>query len=567
MNLGQFRISAKIFALITLLAAVAAIITGTSIVGLRAMEGAVIKVEVAASEALLGARMNTALVALSRAEYELAANPTPDSLREAEIRIAEERRGLEERLATIRTTADNAQREMLLRVEALYARYLPRLEQTLETARRKVGSVELSDAQRELLASVQESREAASAFRAEVVKYLEYTDEQAAATVEYSRRAYFRTLWTMCIVAGVGIFIGVVAGRLVSQRGIVKPIAAVAAGLRRLAEGDLNVEVFGIGRRDEIGDIADAAQVFKENAVTRVRLEAEQKASTDRQLHRARMIEANIERFDGTVRSMLDGLASAATEMRATSEGMSATAEQTSRQAQAVAAGANQASSNVQTVAAATEELAASILEVTRQMTQSASTAGRAVAQVEQTDGAVRHLSQAVGRIGEVADLIKSIAGQTNLLALNATIEAARAGEAGKGFAVVASEVKSLANQTAQATEEIASQIAAVQDATRQSVEAIRMIGGTVREMDGISAQVAAAAEEQSAATSEITRNVTEAARGTSEVSQNIDGVSQGAGETGAAASQVLASAGELGRHAGVLRSEVDRFLAAIRSA
>jgi methyl-accepting chemotaxis protein len=246
---------------------------------------------------------------------------------------------------------------------------------------------------------------------------------------------------------------------------------------------------------------------------------------------------------------------------------MSATAEETERQSTAVAAASDQATANVQTVAAASEELSGSIAEIGRQVADSARIAGLAVEEANRTNGQVTALSEAAQKVGDVIRMINDIASQTNLLALNATIEAARAGEAGKGFAVVASEVKSLANQTARATEEIASQIEAIQAATTDTVEAIQRIGGTIGQISEISATIAAAVEQQGAATQEIARNVTEAATGTADVSSNIATVTRAAGETGAAASQVLSAAGELSQQGETLSAEVARFLQNIRAA
>jgi methyl-accepting chemotaxis protein len=261
------------------------------------------------------------------------------------------------------------------------------------------------------------------------------------------------------------------------------------------------------------------------------------------------------------VKDVVGIVASAASEMEASAQSMTATAEETNRQSTAVAAASEQAATNVQTVASAAEELSASIREIQQQMTTSARIAQQAVEQVDKTDVTVTGLVQAADKIGEVVNLISDIASQTNLLALNATIEAARAGEAGKGFAVVASEVKNLANQTAKATEEIGQQIAAMQTATGESVQAIRGIGETIKQISEVTTTVASAVEEQGAATQEISRNVQQAAAGTQEVSSNITGVSQAATQTGTAAGQVLNAARELAQQGQQLNTEIDGFL------
>lgn len=270
--------------------------------------------------------------------------------------------------------------------------------------------------------------------------------------------------------------------------------------------------------------------------------------------------------FEINIKSVVDSVAASATEMQATSQSMSATAEETNRQSTVVAAASEEATSNVQTVASAAEELSASVSEISSQVTQSTKIAQKAVEHATSTNDQIQELATAAQKIDEVVKLISDIAAQTNLLALNATIEAARAGDAGKGFAVVASEVKSLATQTAQATDEIAAQISAVQSATSNAVSAIGDITAVIAEINEISAAVAAAVEEQGAATQEIARNVQEAATGTREVSSNIAGVTQAAAETGTSAQQVLEAASELSRQSETLGTEVDKFLRQVRA-
>jgi methyl-accepting chemotaxis protein len=348
---------------------------------------------------------------------------------------------------------------------------------------------------------------------------------------------------------------------------VVTPLRRLRTVVAKLADQDFTVEVPDIERRDEIGEMAKAAQVFKERGIERGRLEAERAAERETREKRAQHMETLTKAFEIKVGSLVQGLSAAATEMRATAESMTATAEQTNTRSVAVAAASEQASANVQTVATAADELSASVAEIGRQVAQSADIAGLAVEDARHTDATVQALSESAQKIGEVVVLIQDIAEQTNLLALNATIEAARAGEAGKGFAVVASEVKSLANQTAKATEEIGAQINQIQDATKLSVDAIRKIGATISEISDIAATIASAVQEQGAATQEIARNVQEAARGTGEVSNNIGGVKEAAAESGSAASQVLSSAGELARHADQLTGHVNEFLAAVKTA
>jgi methyl-accepting chemotaxis protein len=292
-----------------------------------------------------------------------------------------------------------------------------------------------------------------------------------------------------------------------------------------------------------------------------------QDAMVEERAVRQRALETAISDFDVAVNEIIKSVASAATELQASAQSMSVTAEQTSSKTTTVAAASEEASANVQTVASASEQLSSSIAEIGRQASMSTKIAGQAVQEAHRTDGKVQGLADAAQKIGDVVTLINDIAAQTNLLALNATIEAARAGEAGKGFAVVASEVKSLANQTAKATEEIAEQIKAMQAATQDSVDAIKSIEQTITEMNQIATSIAAAVDEQDAATNEIARNVQEAARGTQDVSSNIVSVAEAAAETGSAAAQISGSSDLLAKQAETLRQQVDTFLNRARAA
>ncbi|MEN8197195.1 MAG: HAMP domain-containing methyl-accepting chemotaxis protein, partial [Pseudomonadota bacterium] len=370
------------------------------------------------------------------------------------------------------------------------------------------------------------------------------------------------------VLTGIIILFLVVASLIVIRGRIVKPISAIIDVMTRLAEGDNMVTVLGANRGDEIGEMAQAVQIFKDNALEKQRLEEEQAAAAQRAEEEKRQaMYALADRFERQVKDVVDGVSSSATEMQATAQQMSATAEETSRQSANVATASEQATANVQTVAATAEELSASIAEIGRQVMQSAKIAQNAVVEADSTNDTVKGLAEAAAKIGEVVDLINDIAGQTNLLALNATIEAARAGEAGKGFAVVAQEVKNLANQTAKATEEISTQITAVQEETNGAVGAIENIRSIIGEINDISTTISSAVEEQGVSTQEIARNVQQAATGTQDVNSNIDSVNRAASETGSAAGQVLGAAQEMSRQAEGLRGQVDDFLNEVRAA
>jgi len=366
--------------------------------------------------------------------------------------------------------------------------------------------------------------------------------------------------------AAVSLLFGLLAAYAIGT-GISHPIGRMTTAMQALAKGDTGVEVPCTDHRDEVGDMAKAVQVFKENAITRTRLEKEQAAEHTAREARARRMDDLNRAFDSQVGQALQAVGGAASEMESVSRSMSGTADDTNHRASAVAAASQQASANVQTVATAAEELASSIREIGRQMTNSHAITQAAAEQADRTQQAVRGLAEAANEIGNIVGLINDIAAQTNLLALNATIEAARAGDAGKGFAVVAGEVKSLANQTAKATEEISRQINGVRGDITGTVGAIEEIVTTIGRINEIATTIAAAVEEQDAATQEIARNVEQAARGTEDVSSNIEGVTRAAGEAGAAASQVAQSAARLSEQSDAMRRLVDRFLADVRAA
>ncbi|SEP40512.1 methyl-accepting chemotaxis sensory transducer with Cache sensor [Methylobacterium sp. UNC300MFChir4.1] len=386
-----------------------------------------------------------------------------------------------------------------------------------------------------------------------------YADDTAAQM----RPTLMRLLGGAAIIA---MMIGLLATLI--GRSVARPMRAMTAFMTDLAAGDLTREVPGAERRDEIGAMAAAVQVFKDNLIRTRQLEEETaQARASAEEHRKRAMREMADGFEAAVGGVIGTVSSSATELQATAGTMSGTAAETAAQSSAVAAAAEEAASNVNTVAAAAEELGSSVQEIGRQVDGAAELARQAVGEADQAGTLVHELSTAVARIGDVVGLISNIASQTNLLALNATIEAARAGAAGKGFAVVAAEVKALAEQTAKATSEISGQILQIQVSTGQAVASIGGITGRIREISNVATSIAAAVEEQGAATQEIVRNVAQAASGTGEVTGNIAGVAGAAEETGAAATQVLGAASELSRQSEHLTAEVARFLATVRAA
>jgi methyl-accepting chemotaxis protein len=348
---------------------------------------------------------------------------------------------------------------------------------------------------------------------------------------------------------------------------ILRRIGALQRSMQLLSEGDLDTEIYRSKQRDEIAAMADTLEIFRESMIKGRALSTEQDKDRTAKAERASRMEARIVEFEAAVRSALDNLQRSANSMQTTAQSMSATADHSSSLVSTVAAAAEETSANVQSVSAGTEELSTSIAEIGRQVVSSAQIAQKAVAEAGATDSTMQGLADNASRISVVVDLIQIIASQTNLLALNATIEAARAGEAGRGFAVVASEVKSLASQTAKATEEIRGQIASMQNVTTTAVSAIRNIGQVIGEINEVTTSIASAVEQQGAATREIARNIQHAAGGTSQVSSTIVGVSNASAEAGSAANEVLTASEALRREAEGLRADIDTFLGNIRAA
>ena len=373
----------------------------------------------------------------------------------------------------------------------------------------------------------------------------------------------------LSFVIAIVVMLSLVGSVIFTFAGVTRPMMRLNAAVGKMAAGELNIEIPGADRGDEVGDLAKTVIVIRGNAEQKARNEAEAKVSQDQyaaERRKADMIRL-ADTFETAVGEIVETVSSAATELEASASTLTSTAERAQELATTVATASEEASSNVQSVASATEELTSSVDRISRQVQESARMAGDAVGQARTTTERVSELSKAASRIGDVVELINTIAGQTNLLALNATIEAARAGDAGRGFAVVASEVKALAEQTAKATGEIGQQIAGIQAATQESVGAIKEISGTIEKLSEISSTIAAAVEEQGVATQEISRNVQQAAIGTQEVSSNITDVRRGASETGSASSQVLSAAQSLSGDSNRLKLEVDKFLNSVRAA
>ncbi|GLR87426.1 methyl-accepting chemotaxis protein [Bradyrhizobium iriomotense] len=366
------------------------------------------------------------------------------------------------------------------------------------------------------------------------------------------------------LVLAIGLAVGAI---MVVTRRVITPLHAIRDAMLKVAGGDLSVDSGYLDRQDEIGALAGALETFKRQANDKLTIEAQERERNTGAATRQRAIETYVGEFEGVIRRTLGELGEASGEMRKTSGDLSAVSRQTNDRVQVAGKASNDASMSVDSVAAAAEELSASINDISQQAAHAAGIASRAVGQARETDGTVQGLAKSAGRIGEVVGLINTIAAQTNLLALNATIEAARAGEAGRGFAVVASEVKSLASQTAKATDEISEQISDIQKVAGDAINAIQAIGGIIGEVNEVATAIAAAVQQQGAATQEITRSTQFAAQGTRNVSDNITGVKADADAAAAAADNVKHASETLETQSRQLGNQVTDFLGKIRAA
>jgi methyl-accepting chemotaxis protein len=447
--LARFRILTKILAIVMLMAMIAGGISFLGIHALASMNDGAGLMKAAANRALNAARANQNVIALNRAEFRVALDPSAENRAEVHKVIDEQLKLYEAGIEVVSKTVDEKAKALLPAMNEAMADYKRSMENTLRIAD-EVKDAQLAADAAKLRDAAMKSRAAAEKLRASVKSVADRLNDRVANLAAAATEEYETTSRLLMIVAMVGTLLGMSLGFMIGQFGVAKPIRSIVELLRKLASGDFSAEVLGTDRKDEIGEIAKAAVTFKDNGLAKNRLEQEQKETEKRtaQQRKADMVKL-ADDFEGAVGEIIETVSSASTELEASAATLTKTAERAQEVATTVAAASEEASTNVQSVASATEEMSSSVNEISRQVQESARMANDAVDQARKTNDRVSELSKAAARIGDVVELINTIAGQTNLLALNATIEAARAGEAGRGFAVVASEVKALAEQTA----------------------------------------------------------------------------------------------------------------------
>jgi methyl-accepting chemotaxis protein len=566
MSLTNVKILAKLGVLMVVFSAVMMLILIVGVKSLSNLNDMTDRMQGNAASALAASRLNVSILSMNREEFKTAFDSRSENIQAAKIEIARQIKSLEDGILIIEKSLSPSEKVDFEKIKSVISAYKSEIDKTYQEVE-KIKDRPIDPSLQAVRAEIIKSEKIVSEARQMIRDFANSLNDKVNKDNDSATEEYYWSRNFMVITSLIGIAGSFLAGWMLAKYGIAVPVRNLTSAMSHLARREWSVEVPGIRRGDELGEMARAVEVLKQAGSDADRLAAEQEKERAVKEQRAARLATAVASFEQQAAIIVSRVSEAAVSVQQSANSLSAAAEQTSRQSTAVAAATEQASQNVQTVAASSEELSASITEISRQVTVSTSISGNAVIEARGTNEKIVKLAEAADSIGQVVKLISDIAAQTNLLALNATIEAARAGEAGKGFAVVASEVKNLANQTVRATDEISAQVGEIQGATQQAVDSIRGIVRTIEEMSQISTTIASAVEEQNAATGEISRNVMQAAQGTAEVSSNITGVSQAASEFGSSAQLLMGNATNLSEQARQMRQQVEGFLKEVQAA